>query len=148
MFGHKIRTGRLVLDTQNLKMNSIKITPTVCAIDQLLNTWEPLIEKKVRAEMELMFKSKLEKILGAQEDENSRSSKTNNKVEKQDKSIAGMLQKFFMGKSDFQLAIKENNGGIIEVNEEYLDSDSDSHGSVSSAASAASKRNRQKRNTI
>ena len=49
VFGHKIRTGRLVLDSQNLKMNSIKITPTVCAIDQLLNTWEPLIEKKVIA---------------------------------------------------------------------------------------------------
>ena len=28
---------------------------------------EPLIEKKVRADMELMFKAKLDKILGQQE---------------------------------------------------------------------------------
>ena len=44
--GHKIRTGRMVLDAQNLKMNSIKITRTVCVIDPLLNTWEPPIERR------------------------------------------------------------------------------------------------------
>ena len=63
-----------------------------------------------------------------------------------------MLQDFFLGKSDISKAVQEKQGGIIEVNEEYLDSETESRDSVTSAISAASKKskrtNRNERNTI
>ena len=71
---------------------------------------EPLIEKKVRGEMELMFKAKMDRILNSQDKEDSKSSRASikaTKPSKQDKSIALMLQDFFLGKSDISKAVQE-----------------------------------------
>ena len=46
---------------------------------------EPLIEKKVRGEMELMFKAKMDRILGSQDKEDSKSSRASIKATKPNK---------------------------------------------------------------
>ena len=57
-----------------------------------------------------MFKAKMERILAQQEQDgnNSKSSKHSIKADKEEKTIAGMLQNFFLGKDEISKAIKEN----------------------------------------
>ena len=93
---------------------------------------QPLLEKKIEGEMEILISSRLQK---AQE--------AGKGAKGGDNMLAEAISSYFKGESEVTKVVKESKAGAIEVHAEYLES-SDDHDSMSSQISSASNRRRQR----
>ena len=102
---------------------------------------EPIMEKKIRSELEILIKSKVEE---AREEAMKRSKGSSGSVESiSDNIIVKFIKKYFTGETEISQVVKETKGGILEVNAEYMESSEDSEGSYGSQISAASRASRR-----